>query len=189
MSAAEIVLTMITVIVAMAAAWLAAHLTVQRAERRWQLEFQLAENRRQYEAQATEARYWRDRRSKLYAELLSVWTDLNDQFGSYTVVREATKVDPEQLDDARDSLLVVGKRFRDLASEAVVQASQPVMDLCAASTLQVSQFLGLIMEDYSLADDGPRASKEELEVVVMRLTAGHAQFEHQVRTELGVPPT
>lgn len=188
MSTGAVVLAILTVIGAFGAAWLGAYVAAQRADARWQQEFQHAQGRWQHDSQVNEARYWRDRRSKVYAELLSVWRDLDDQFGSYAVVREATKVDPEQLDDARDSLLVVGKRYRDLAAEVAVEASQPVMDLTAAGTLQVSQFLGLIMEDYNLAENGPRASKEELDVVVVRLKTGLAQFELQVRTELGVPP-
>lgn len=188
MSAGEIVLAVTTVLVAVLGAWVGAHVGGRNAANLWRREFQAQEARWRQEVQLTEARYWRDRRSKLYAELLNVWRDLNEQFGAYTVVRDATKVDEKQLETARDQLLVVGKTFRDLASAVVVEASKPVLDLAEQSALQVSQFLGLIMEDYNLSAEVPRASKNELEPLVVQLRAGLALFEQQIRAELGVPP-
>lgn len=182
-----LLLLLLTLAVAFGAAWYGARIATQRADGRWREEFQLQEQRWRREAQQAEARYWRDRRSKLYAGLLSIWRELNERFANYTVMREATKADQHQLEEARDQLLVIGKQYRDLAAEVAIEASHPLSLLCKTSSGQVSQFLALIMEDYSLADDGPRAGKNELQDVVAQLVIEYGQFDQQTRVELAVP--
>lgn len=186
-TASPLWLTIVLAVLAPASAVGAAWYSAYRADRRWRHEFDVQEARWRRETELAEARYWRDRRSKRYAEMLSIWREMNERFATYSVLRDATKVDQQQLDDARDQLLVIGKKYRDTAAEVAVEASHPVSGLCKVSSSQVSQFLALIMEDYNLAEGGPRATKDELQGVVAQLVLGHGQFDQQVRTELGVP--